>query len=195
MFKDNWITYTALILKTKKMTTRGFSRAIGIVGLLLLAGTAVAQQAGRTHADKAAHSHQAHHGGTVKSAGDYHIELVDEAGKLRVYLLDIRERPVNLKGVTGLAIFRNGDVTTGTQRLTANGGTYFEIPVKGQPYTAIIINFKINGRSVIAKFDKDSRNASNFFCPQKCPGSDSNIAGNCAQCGSALMDRRLLVKE
>jgi hypothetical protein len=177
------------------MTMRGFSSAIGVVGLLLLAGAALAQQSGRTHADKPAHSHQSHHGGTVKSAGDYHIELVEEGGKLRVYLLDNRERAINLKGITGLAIFRNGDVTTGTKRLTATGDPYFEIPVKGQPYTAIIINFKINGQSVIAKFDKDNRNASNFFCPQKCPGSDSNIAGNCAQCGSALMDRKLLVKE
>jgi hypothetical protein len=177
------------------MTTRGFSRAIGIVGLLLLAGTAVAQQANRTHAETPAHSHKSHHGGTVKSAGDYHIELVEESGKLQVYLLDNRERAIHLKGVTGLAIFRNGDVTTGTQRLTPIGDTYFEIPLKGQPFSAIIINFKINGQSVIAKFDKDSRSALNFFCPQKCAGSDSNIAGICAKCGSTLVDRRLLVKE
>lgn len=177
------------------MTTRGFSRAIGMVALLLLAGTAVAQQNGRKHADKPAHAHQAPHGGIVKSAGDYHIELVDQGNKLRVYLLDTRERAISLKGVSGLAIFRNGDVTTGTHRLSPSSGAYYEIPLKGQPYTAIIINFKINGQSIIAKFDKDNRQAANFFCPQHCPGSDSNIAGNCAHCGSALVDRRLLVKE
>jgi hypothetical protein len=183
------------------MTTRGISRTIGIVGLLLLAGTAIAQQAtrtqqtNRTHADRPPHSHQAHHGGTVKSAGDYHIELVEEAGKYRVYLLDSRERATNLQGVSGLAIFRNGDVTTGTQRLTLVGGGYFELPLKGQAFSAIIINFKVNGQSVIAKFDKDNRGAANFFCPQKCAGSDSNIAGICAKCGSTLMDRRLLVKD
>jgi hypothetical protein len=195
MFRNKQFTYTTITTKNKIMTTRGFTRAIGIVGLLLLVGTAVAQQAGRTHADKPAHAHQAPHGGIVKSAGDYHIELVDTGPKIRVYLLDIRERSLNLKGVTGIAIFRNGDVTTGTQRLSATGDPFFEIPLKGHPYTAIIINLKINGRSVIAKFDKDSRNASSFFCPQKCPGSDSNIAGTCAQCGSAMVDRRLLVKE
>jgi hypothetical protein len=178
------------------MTTRGFSRAIGIVALLLLAGTAVAQQANRKmHADRPAHSHQAHHGGTVKSAGDYHIEMVEESGKYRVYLLDNRERAIDLQGVTGLAIFRNGDVTTGTQRLNPIGDSYFEIPLKGQPFSAIIINFKINGQSIIAKFDKDNGRAANFFCPQKCAGSDSNIAGICAKCGSTLADRRLLVKE
>jgi hypothetical protein len=177
------------------MTTWGFSRAVGIIGLLLLAGTAVAQQANRTHAERPAHSHQAHHGGTVKSAGDYHIELVEESGKFRVYLLDSRERAIDLQGVTGLAIFRNGDVTTGTQRLTPIGGAYFEIPLKGQPYSAIIINFKVNGQSAIAKFDKDNRSAANFSCPRKCAGSDSNIAGNCVTCGSPLVDRRLLVSE
>lgn len=177
------------------MTTRGFSRAIGMAALLLLAGAAIAQQTKRTHAELPAHSHKAHHGGTVKTAGDYHIELVEEAGKFRVYLLDNRERAISLKGVTGLAIFRNGDVTTGTQRLTPMGETHFEIPLKGQAFSAIIINFKINGQSVIAKFDKDSRNALNFFCPHKCAGSDSNIAGICAKCGSVLVDRRLYVKE
>jgi hypothetical protein len=169
--------------------------AIGIAALFLLAGAAVAQQGKNTHAEKPAHAHQSPHGGTVKSAGDYHIELVDEGGKLRVYLLDVREKAVNLKGVTGIAIFRNGDVTTGTQSLTATGGAYFDIPQKGQPYSAIIIRFKINGQSVIAKFDKDNRNASSFFCPRGCAGSESNIAGICARCGSAMADRRLLVKE
>ena len=178
-----------------KMTRRGFSRAIGIVGLLLLAGTAIAQQGNKPHASQPAHAHQAPHGGTVKSAGDYHIELVEEAGKFRVYLLDIREKAIPLKGVVGLAIFRNGDVTTGTQRLTPIGDSHFEIPLKGQPYSAIIINFKINGKSIIAKFDKDNRNASLFFCPQKCSGSDSNLAGICASCGSTLASRRLLVAD
>jgi hypothetical protein len=177
------------------MTTRGFSRAMGVALFLLLAGAAVAQQGKRTHAEQPTHSHKAHHGGTVKTAGDYHIELVEEPGKFRVYLLDNRERAISLKGVTGLAIFRNGDVTTGTQRLTPIGATHFEIPLKGQVFSAIIINFKINGQSVIAKFDKDGRNALNFFCPQKCEGSDSNIAGICAKCGSVLADRRLLAKE
>jgi hypothetical protein len=162
---------------------------------LLLAGAAIAQQGKRTHAELPAHSHKAHHGGTVKTAGDYHIELVEEPGKFRVYLLDNRERAISLKGVTGLAIFRNGDVTTGTQRLTPIGDTHFEIPQKGQVFSAIIINFKVKGQSVIAKFDKDSRNALNFFCPQKCAGSDTNLAGNCAKCGSVLVDRRLFVKE
>jgi hypothetical protein len=135
------------------MTTRGITRAIGIVGLLLLAGAAVAQQANRTHAELPTHSHQAHHGGTVKSAGDYHIELVEEEGRFRVYLLDNREKAISLKGITGLAIFRNSDVTTGTQRLNPTGDTHFELPLKGQPFSAIIINFKVNGQSVIAKFE------------------------------------------
>jgi hypothetical protein len=177
------------------MTTRGISRAIGVAFFLLLAGAAIAQQSKRTHADLPAHTHQSPHGGTVKSAGDYHIELVEESGKFRVYLLDNRERAIRLKGVTGMAIFRNGDVTTGTQRLTPVGDSHFEIPLKGQPFSAIIINFKINGQSVIAKFDKDNKSASIFFCPQRCAGTDSNLAGICARCGSVLVDRRLLVKE
>lgn len=177
------------------MTTRGFSRTIGMAFFLLLAGAAIAQQGKRPHAEMPAHAHKAPHGGTVKSAGDYHIELVEEPGKFRIYLLDSREKAISLKGVTGLAIFRNGDVTTGTQKLTPIGGSHFEIPRKGQPFSAIIINFKVNGQSVIAKFDRDGRNALNFFCPQHCAGSDSNLAGICAKCGSVLADRRLVMKD
>jgi len=180
------------------MTLKVIRRAAGIGLLIMLAGAgvAVAQQSNSTtHAEAPSHSHKAHHGGQVKVAGDYHIELVAEANKYVVYLLDVRERAMDLAGVSGLAIFRDGDQTTGSQRLSANGNSYFEIPVKGQPHTAVIITFKVDGKSIIAKFDKDARYSFNFFCPQKCTGSDSNIAGNCPTCGTALADRRLVAKD
>ena len=180
------------------MTSRAIRRVAGL-GLLIImagAGVAVAQHSGSaTHAEAPSHSHKAHHGGQVKVAGDYHIELVAEQNKYIVYLLDVRERSINLNGVTGLAIFRDGDQTTGSHRLSAGSNAYFEVPLKSQAHTAVIITFKVEGKSVIAKFDKDARYSLNYFCPQKCTGSDSNIAGNCATCGTALADRRLLAKE
>lgn len=180
------------------MTSRAIRRAasLGLLIMLAGAGIAAAQHNGsRPHAEAPSHSHQAHHGGQVKVAGDYHIELVAEENKYIVYLLDVRERNINLSGVTGLAIFRNGDQTTGSHRLSASNNSYFEIPVKGQSHTAVIITFKVDGKSIIAKFDKDARYSLNYFCPQKCNGTDSNLAGNCPTCGTALADRRLIAKD
>jgi len=180
------------------MTARAIRRVAGLGFLIMLAGTgvAVAQHSGSaTHAEAQSHSHKAHHGGQVKVAGDYHIELVAEPNKYIVYLLDVRERNINLSGVTGLAIFRDGDQTTGSHRLSAGANSYFEVPLKGQAHTAVIITFKVDGKSIIAKFDKDARYSFNFYCPQKCTGSDSNLAGNCPTCGTALADRRLIAKD
>lgn len=173
------------------MKINGLVKFAGVALLVLVAGTAFAQQ----HADGPSHSHKAHHGGSVKSAGDYHIEIVDQGEKLTVYLLDAREKAIDLSGVTGMAILRAGDQTIGTQKLTLTGNSYFEAPIKGQNATAIIITFKVNNQSIIAKFNKDGSQALNYYCPQKCVGSDSNLAGNCPKCGSALLDRRLVAKD
>jgi len=180
------------------MTSKAIKRAasLGFLLILISTGVVVAQQNGsRPHAEAPAHSHQAHHGGQVKVAGDYHIELVAEPNKYIVYLLDIREKSIDLAGVTGLAIFRDGDQTTGSHRLTSGTNPYFEVPMKGHAHTAVIITFKVDGKSIIAKFDKDARYSLNFYCPQKCTGSDSNIAGSCPTCGTALADRRLIAKD
>ena len=57
--------------------------------LLLLAGSAVAQKDKPTHATGPAHGHKSTHGGTVKSAGDYHIELVERSNQYHIYLMDV----------------------------------------------------------------------------------------------------------
>lgn len=177
------------------MKTRGFKIAVSLVVVTLLAGTIAVYAQNGTHANGPTHSHKAHHGGTVKSAGDYHIELVQKGDKYIIYLLDTREKTIDITPVTGLAILRDGDVTTGSHRLKPTGNSHFEIPLNSQAHTAIIITFKINNQSLVAKFDKDKAHALNFYCPQKCVGSDSNLAGTCPKCGTALVDRRLMAKE
>jgi hypothetical protein len=163
--------------------------------LLWFSGTALAQKGKSSHADGPAHSHKSHNGGTVKSAGDYHIELVDKKGQYHIYLLDIEEKPVKLKGVTGLAILRDGDRTVHTQSLAPTSAAYFSVATNGIDHNAVLINFTVNQKNITAKFTKDGAQAMNFYCPQKCTGSDSNLAGVCPQCGNALADRRLLAKE
>ncbi len=169
---------------------------IWVLAVLLLFSTAAfAQNNKPTHATGPAHSHKAHHGGMVKSAGDYHIELVDRNNQYFVYLLDAAERAISLKGITGLAILRDGDRTVHTQTLTPTFNTHFVLQTKGIGHNAVIVNFLVNNQNITAKFDKAGASAMNFYCPLKCNGSDSNLAGICPKCGTALADRRLLAKE
>ncbi|MDB5261699.1 MAG: hypothetical protein JWQ14_980 [Adhaeribacter sp.] len=163
--------------------------------LLLVGGVALAQTAKPTHAAGAAHAHKSPHGGTVKSAGDYHIEIVGRSNQYLIYLSDATQRPVSIKGVSGLAILRDGDLTVHTQSLTATANSHFVLQTNGIGHSAIIINLTVNNQNITAKFDNTGTSAMNFFCPQKCNGSDSNLTGICPKCGNALMDRRLLAKE
>lgn len=148
-----------MVSKRKKI-----SRATGLVILFMLAGAGVvvAQQvSNRTQTEAPAHLQKAHHGGQVQVAGDYHIELVRNEGNYAVYLLDTRARAINLQGITGQAILRDGDQTTGTYSLSPTQNTHFTFSAKGQAHTAVIIRFKIKDDSIIAKFDNDNRQALN----------------------------------
>jgi hypothetical protein len=143
------------------MNSKRIKLAAGIV-ILIMAGTgvAIAQQSGnQTHAEAPAHTHKGDHGGQVQVAGDYHIELVNERYNYKIYLTDAREREVNLKGINGMAIFRDGDQTTGTYPLGPSGNAHFILPIPKKPHTAVIIKFQIKDQSIIAKFDNDTREA------------------------------------
>jgi len=177
------------------MKVKLFKNLCGIAVLVLLAGAAVAQTTNATHAAGPSHSHKSHNGGTVKSAGDYHIELTDKNNVYLIYLLDAAENAINIKDVTGLAILRDGDRTVHTQNLTPTFNSHFVVPISNITHTAVILNFVVNNQNITAKFDKRNSSAMNFFCPQKCNGSDSNIAGNCSKCGTALAYRKLIAKE
>lgn len=50
-----------------------------------------------------AHEHKAPHGGMVKSAGKYHIELVRTDTGFEAYLLDEKENTLPVEGVSGRA--------------------------------------------------------------------------------------------
>jgi hypothetical protein len=47
------------------------------------------------------HKHQAPHGGTMATLGSYHVEVVVEAGVVKVFLSDDEDKPVPVKGISG----------------------------------------------------------------------------------------------
>jgi hypothetical protein len=129
----------------------------------LLSAAAIAQNNRPTHASGPAHAHKSTHGGLVKSAGDYHIELVDRNSQYLIYLLDAAERPISLKGITGLAILRDGDRTVHTQSLTPTFNTHFVLKTEGAAHSAVIVNLIVNNQNITAKFSKSgATSALNF---------------------------------
>ena len=97
------------------------------------------------------HAHAAPHGGTVKTAGAGHLELVVDGRNLKVYPLDGSEAALSVAGITGAQVIvqpQSGEAATMTlapmgDHLMATlpeGVTAFTaivtVPVAGEPRTA-----------------------------------------------------------
>ena len=64
------------------------------------------------HDDAALDAMATPHGGQMRMAGPYHLELVVGDGELRVHLTDHADRPVSSAGVSGNAIVLSGAKST-----------------------------------------------------------------------------------
>lgn len=125
-------------------------KTIPFLALMILSSFApvVAQHGG------ADHKHTSPHGGIVKSSGNYHLELVQKAGELTIYLLDSKEKPMSVTGATATALLQtqSGQVTTakltpvGAQQLTATLD-------KTKVFHKAVINVAFSGKSASASFD------------------------------------------
>ena len=103
------------------------------------------------------HSHGSPHGGVIKSAGNYHIEMVKGEGSVSFYLLDEEEHTIPNKDIKGTAIFQFDNQTTATEKLVTEGDDHFVVQLKvaGLSFTCIV-NFKVKGESINAKFQKEN---------------------------------------
>lgn len=105
----------------------------------------------RTFAQKD-HAHASPHGGVVKTAGDYHIEMVMAGDKISFYVLDANEKTLSNKGVTGNVVLQFEDKTTSTEKLTAEGTEQWKVVPKKKDVMNCIVTFNVNGKSITAKF-------------------------------------------
>ncbi|MCC3160219.1 hypothetical protein LJ737_23485 [Hymenobacter sp. 15J16-1T3B] len=140
------------------------------------------------------HAHTAPHGGIVRTAGKYHVELVLQGGQMTVYLLDGKEQTQANKGLTGTAMVQQGGKTT-TVPLAAYGDDQLRgaLPAGATPTTAII-TLRRGGETISARFDKlastsAKAKAAAYECPMKCAGSASDKPGSCPTCGMALVKK------
>lgn len=101
-----------------------------------------------------AHKHGSPHGGTVKSAGDFHIEVSYKDGMLMAYLLDGKEKTLKNTGVKATAVIQTADAKTLSITLIPGGDDSFMYTLdKAKKYNKAIVTFTTSGKTASASFD------------------------------------------
>ena len=151
---------------------------------------------GEQHAEIApgeTHAHVAPHGGVVRSASPYHMELVQHPSELHVYLLGAKMSAVPNKGTTGTVMVQTTDNKTSTVTLAPAGDDHFSaaLPAGAKVRTAIV-TLNADGKTINVRFDKLDEAAAGskavgaaYVCPMH-PEVTSNEPGKCSKCGMAL---------
>lgn len=93
------------------------------------------------------------HGGTVQEADPNHAEILLKDGMLQFFVLNGDAKPLANKGITGTVLLQFADGTSKTVALTPMGTEGFMAnDAKASTYSNAIATFKVNGKSVSAKF-------------------------------------------
>lgn len=93
------------------------------------------------------------HGGTVQEAEPNHAEIVLKDGMLQFFVLDGDAKPLPNKGITGTVLLQFADGASKTVTLMPMGTEGFMADdAKASTYVNAIATFKVNGKSVSAKF-------------------------------------------
>jgi hypothetical protein len=175
-----------------------------ILAAALVAATSFSAQAQHSykpgaaaHGHKAAgetHAHTSPHGGVVRTAGNYHVELVLAGNQMTVYLLDGQEKTLPSQGLTGTAMVQQGGKTASV-KLAAAGLNQLRatLPAGATPTTAII-TLRRGTETINARFEKLASTAAkakalSYTCPMQCEGSASAQPGSCPKCGMALVKK------
>ena len=152
------------------------------------------------HGHKAAgetHAHRAPHGGTVRTAGAYHIELVQHPTELHVYLLNGQEAPVPTQGTSGAVTLLTTTSQTSRVALVPAGDDHFvaRLPA-GTSLRTVLVSLRSNGKSLGARFELPGAAAkparalgAAYACPMGCEGSAGPKPGSCPKCGMALVKK------
>ena len=122
--------------------------AILMVGMLTISFATFAQHG------SGAHKHGSPHGGTVKSAGDFHIELGMKDGMVMAYLLDAKEKTLKNENVKAAAVIQTADGKTLSITLIPSGNEGFMYTLdKAKKYNKAIVTFTTGGKTASASFD------------------------------------------
>ncbi|MBI4944969.1 MAG: hypothetical protein HY840_01055 [Bacteroidetes bacterium] len=95
------------------------------------------------------------HGGTVKHAGNYNIEMKNPYGNFYAYLLDKKLKPISNKGVSCEVKFFFSDNTNTDAVLKPQGDDAFFAETMFQ-YQSCRITFNVFGNVVSAQFSNET---------------------------------------
>ena len=101
------------------------------------------------------------HGGTVKTAGIYNIEMKNSYPNLYAFLLDSRLRPMSNKGISYEVRFNFADSSTSIIPLKPFWEDGFSMKLGSLRYNTCRINFNVSGKIVSAQFENDNLVANN----------------------------------
>ena len=100
------------------------------------------------------HAHAAPHGGTVKTAGAGHLELVVDGRNLKVYPLDGSEAALSVAGITGAQVIvqpQSGEAATMT--LAPMGDHLMATLPEGVTAFTAIVTVPVAGETRTAQFE------------------------------------------
>ena len=176
---------------------------ISLAVAALFAAAPLASQAQHSH-DKAAphghqaagetHAHMAPHGGVVRTAGNYHLELVAAPNQLNVYLLGDKMSAVASVGGAGTVLVQRTDNTTASLKLAPAGDHYTATLPAGAAIRTAIVTLKAQGKTINARFEKLDAEATGkavgaaYVCPMHSDVT-SDKACSCGKCGMALVKK------
>lgn len=96
------------------------------------------------------------HGGTVKQAGEYYIEMKNPGGSLYAFLLDQDRKPLSNTGMTCKAKLFYPDNTSSEAEMGYFAADGFFIESVPRYYTSCMILFNVSGKSVSAEFENET---------------------------------------
>ncbi|MET4075933.1 heavy metal-binding domain-containing protein [Hymenobacter sp. UYCo722] len=142
------------------------------------------------------HAHVAPHGGVVRSASPYHLELVAQPTELAFYLLGAKMSAVPNKGMSGSVLMQLSTNATMTVALTPAGDDHLtaKLPAGAKVRTAIVTLNTADGKALTVRFDKldeapvPSAVGAAFVCPMHSKVTASE-PGKCPKCGMALVKK------
>ncbi len=140
-------------------------------------------------------SSKAPHGGTLKIADTYFIELVLNDSKVVYYIYDLNIKPISNKGIKGKAIFQFQNKSTVTISLITQGLNGFSTGNRNlSNYTMCQAIFIKAGKVSKVEFIKPIFNAIKYTCALH-PEIIRDKPGNCPKCGMALIEKKEMAKK
>lgn len=126
-------------------------KTIALAFTLLIAGSATSIAQTKTH------EHKAVHGGTVKEASGYHVEMVKNETNLSFFLMDGKNKILTNKEISGTATFEFFNKMKATVPLTKNKKSVFSVSIpKANNFAYCTVSFLIKDKNIIATFKNDA---------------------------------------